>query len=138
MDDKIKKEIGKRVVGLRQENGLNQAEMAGICGFGRSNLARIENGEVLITTKTLLRLKSKFNISVDWLLTGKGFKYSIDMGAYDEEIKELLEEMGKDKRLKHHILGTLYAFMEKEKALREPGSGGREVREVREGREVGR
>lgn len=130
MDDKIKKEIGKRVVGLRQENGLNQAEMAEICGFGRSNLARIENGEVIITTKTLLKLKSKFKISVDWLLTGKGFKYSIDMGAYDEEIKELLEEMGKDKTLKHHILGTLYAFIEKKKALREPGSGGREVREV--------
>jgi len=106
--------------------------MAEICGFGRSNLARIENGDLFITTKTLLKLKSKFNISVDWLLTGKGFKYYIDMGANDEEIKELLGEMGKDKRLKHHILGTLYAFIEKKKALREPGGGGREVREVRE------
>ncbi len=129
MDDNRKKEIGKRVVGLRQENGLNQAEMAEICGFGRSNLARIETGEVIITTKTLLKLKSEFNISIDWLLTGKGFKYSIDMGAYDEEIKELLEEIGKDKTLKHHILGTLYAFIERKKASGEGegGAGGREV-----------
>lgn len=127
MDENIKKEIGKRVVGLRQEIGLNQAKMAGICGFGRSNLARIENGEVIMTTKTLLKLKSEFKISVDWLLTGKGFKYSIDMGAYDEEIKELLEEMGKDKTLKHHILGTLYAFIEKRKVSRKPGTDHREV-----------
>lgn len=119
MDRYMMSDIGKRVAKLRHEKGLNQSDFADICGFGRSNLARIENGEVNITTKALLKLKTAFNISIDWLLTGKGFTFSVDMGDSDVEIKILLEEMGKDKLLKHHILGTFYAFIERKKASRE-------------------
>jgi transcriptional regulator with XRE-family HTH domain len=122
MDKEMMTEIGKRIAKLRQEKGMNQSEFADICEFGRSNLARIENGEVNITTKTLLKLSSVFEISIDWLLTGKGFKFSIDIEDADAEIKVLLEEMGKDKLLKHHILGTLYAYLERKKTSRESGT----------------
>ena len=122
------KEIGSRIKGLRKENGLKQQEMAEYLGIGRSNYSRIETGDVLPTLKILLKLIDVFNISINWLLTGTSSRFS-DLGEFGEDIREMLEDMQRDKALKHSILSSYYTIKQKSGTLQKAGQKRQEVRD---------
>ena len=59
-------EIAVELVKARKRSGLTQAELARRMGTSQSTIARLENGQTLPSTKTLLRYAqatgSRFNI----------------------------------------------------------------------------
>ena len=48
-------EISAELIGARQRAGLSQAELAKRMGTSQSTMARLESGQTLPSTKTLLR-----------------------------------------------------------------------------------
>jgi len=63
------KSIGRR---LRQVRGfdLSQEQFASALGVSQSQLSKYERGLISPPAEVLLRIKEKFKVSVDWLLTG--------------------------------------------------------------------
>ncbi len=65
------KAVGERLKQVRIENNLKQSEMAEILGLGRTIISTMEKGDSSPTLQSLFILKEKFNISIDWLISGK-------------------------------------------------------------------
>ena len=63
------KAIGRRI---RQVRGfdLTQQAFAEQLGISQSQLSKYEGGLISPPAEVLLRIKEKFKVSVDWLLTG--------------------------------------------------------------------
>lgn len=149
MKDKLKKEIGLRMRQVRKALGYTQEKIVSYFNIGRANYSRIEKGEVLPNGAVLNSLRTKFGVSLDWLITNNGkmfvrgrgpdaeqnaeeteSSHKIDFGDYDEEIQELLITMEKVSMVKHAILGFFLEYREKHKktiehTLGEPVSPGR-------------
>ena len=77
--------IGPRIAQLRQWCKLTQAQMAKLLReaptlqtFSRSGLSQIESGITSASLDVILAVVSKFDIHLDWLMTGAGmvFKYT--------------------------------------------------------------
>jgi transcriptional regulator with XRE-family HTH domain len=62
--------VGRRI---RQTRGfdLTQEDFAQQLGISQSQLSKYERGLALPAADVLLRMKRKFRVSVDWLLTGE-------------------------------------------------------------------
>jgi transcriptional regulator with XRE-family HTH domain len=62
--------VGRRI---RQTRGfeLTQEDFARQLGISQSQLSKYERGLALPAAEVLLRMKRKFRVSVDWLLTGE-------------------------------------------------------------------
>lgn len=64
--------IGLRIKDLRRFNKITQMEFSSIIGVDNSQLSKIERGELSPTINQVLEICSKFNVSTDYLLIGKG------------------------------------------------------------------
>ena len=107
-----KKEVGERIKKAREARGLKQKNLAGILGMNRSNMSRMENGYVMPKVDTLLKIKDTLHISIDWLLTGQGVMESLGtFGEYNEDIREMLGNMQKHRRVKHAVLEFYLTYM---------------------------
>ncbi len=110
MSEKIFEEIAQKIKRIRLDNGLSQKEMAERLGLKRANYSKVENGTVIPTTKTLIQLNKHFNISIDWILTGKGSQMGTPLGMNDEDLNELFTAMQEDKGTKHAVLAFYYEY----------------------------
>lgn len=63
--------IGRRIKSLREKVRISQAELGTIIGIDASNIGTIENGKVFPRSDKLFKIATYFNVSCDWLLTGK-------------------------------------------------------------------
>ena len=63
------KAIGARVRALR--GNASQEEFAPKVGISQGQLSKIESGRMAPTLDTLIRLASRFEKSLDWIVTGK-------------------------------------------------------------------
>ncbi len=61
--------IGLKIKELRKEKGLNQIQFSTIIGIDNSQLSKIERGNLQPTITQLMEISSKFNISIDSLLS---------------------------------------------------------------------
>ncbi|MGD2090000.1 MAG: helix-turn-helix transcriptional regulator [Candidatus Aminicenantes bacterium] len=115
------KEIGLRIRGLRVENNLKQENLAEILKIDRSTLSKIESGTNTPTTRILIELKRIFSVSIDWILFGTGPRKYIETDKYNHDLEELVENICKDKILKHAILSYFYTYkINKKRALDSP------------------
>lgn len=57
---------------IRKRLGFNQSSFSEELNIKQSQLSFIESGKKDITSKLFVRLVEKFNVSADWLITGKG------------------------------------------------------------------
>jgi len=105
-----KKKIGLRIKGLRAENGLSQKDLSNRLGIDRTTLSKIESGENAPTASILIELKQIFSVSIDWILTGVGFREHVETEDYSEDVKELLNGISQDKMLKHALLSFFYTY----------------------------
>jgi len=116
-----KKKIGLRIKGLRAENGLSQEDLSKRLGIDRTTLSKIESGENTPTARILIELKRIFSVSIDWILTGVGFREHAEAEDYSEGVKELLNDISKDKMLKHAVLSFFYTYKsDKKRTLKRP------------------
>jgi transcriptional regulator with XRE-family HTH domain len=62
--------IGRRFRELR--GAVRQVELAPVLGITQGQLSKIEKGQTVPTVAVLLRLRARFGVSVDWVLTAEG------------------------------------------------------------------
>ena len=67
------KALGKRLRELRGFE-LTQEEFAEELGVSQSQLSKFERGVVAPPAEVLFFVKKRFEVSIDWLLTGEGEK----------------------------------------------------------------
>lgn len=79
-------EIGYRIKRIRKENNLNQSQFAQSIGISQGNLSEIEMGNSNPSAETLISIRARYNVNLNWLLTGVD---SVDGIIYEdyEEIK---------------------------------------------------
>lgn len=64
-------EIGKRLRKLREKEGTTQTQLSEEFGCKRESISHYENGKQLLNTDRLLDYMSHFNVSADYILSGK-------------------------------------------------------------------
>lgn len=62
--DQLSKKVGKRIVELRTEKGLNQSDLARACGKDRQAIEKIENGKVNSTTYSLYAISKALYVDL--------------------------------------------------------------------------
>lgn len=63
--------IGERIKFIRKEKHITQKDVKATIGIGQSTLSDIENGKNTPSYDTILSLSKFFEVSPEWLLTGK-------------------------------------------------------------------
>lgn len=53
MSETIQQKVGKRIVEIRTEKKISQQDLASKCNFEKSNMSRLEKGNVNATLSTL-------------------------------------------------------------------------------------
>ncbi len=53
MSETIQQKVGKRIVEIRTQKNISQQELASKCNFEKSNMSRLEKGNVNATLSTL-------------------------------------------------------------------------------------
>jgi transcriptional regulator with XRE-family HTH domain len=90
--------ISLRIRELRQEKKMSGKEFSSAINIDNSQYSKIENGKLAPTIEHLMEIYSKFNVSINWLLTGEGEKYIGSKIAPEvlahKEIQELNREIG--------------------------------------------
>ena len=114
MKRKLKEEIGARLRMLRDTLGMTQADMVKYFDVCRANYSRIEQGKVAPNPHIMRILKTNFNISLDWLVTGEGGMRppkrkkpgrTMDFVKDSKELNDLIRLMRKIPMVKHAMLG---------------------------------
>lgn len=62
-----KKEIGKKIKLIRQNNNVTQQELATFLNTTHSTISAYESGKTLILTAFAYQICKKYNVSLDWL-----------------------------------------------------------------------
>lgn len=83
--------IGIRIKQLRKANNLNQTELAEKLNLSASVISYIEAGKSTPTIEAATKMAEIFNVSLDYLVTGKEGTSEIN-----EEEREVLEIMRRD------------------------------------------
>lgn len=101
--EKLYLDFGERLRGLIEERArstgvrLNQSELADAFGCKQAFVSYMINGLSLPSTDTAQQVARFFNVSIQWLLTGKGSKHIIsDPG--DEDIARITNALNKAKK----------------------------------------
>lgn len=119
MKEELKKEIGDRLKKVRKAFGFTQEKIVEFFDIGRANYSRIEKGEVWPGANILHVLRTKFNVSLDWLITDMGKMFirdrksygsRVEFGEYTQEIQELLKYIEKVPMVKHAILSYFLEY----------------------------
>jgi transcriptional regulator with XRE-family HTH domain len=72
--------FSERLKWAREQAGLSQTQAARLLNGSRSNIWRWETGNPEMSADTLRRVAEIYDVSTDWLLTGKG-------GLSDDELE---------------------------------------------------
>lgn len=119
--------IGERIRILRKKEGLSQIEFCKKIKLSQGRLSEIEQGKNNPAFDTLVSIKSVFNISLDWLVTGEYSKSNTENIPDNNEIKKINVELCEEEieliqiyrtlneREKGKLEGYLDGFMEKSK-----------------------
>ena len=113
MEDRLKIDIGRRLIQLRSRLGYKQQQMAVQLRMAPISLNRIERGKFFPSAITLNEIAVKFNVSLDWLFYGKGDMF---MGKGEAEKKKSGDIFERDVEemvyLMRHIPLVRYAMMD--------------------------
>ncbi|NIM13976.1 MAG: helix-turn-helix domain-containing protein [Candidatus Aminicenantes bacterium] len=84
--------IGKRLRLLRKQLNYSAQEMAARLGLNYNSYYKNENSETYPGINTLYQLSEAHDISIDWLMFGKGPMYCQEKGR-EKELAELGKEL---------------------------------------------
>lgn len=66
--EKLRIELGKQIVMLRQQKGWSQSDLARACNKDRQAIEKLENGKVNPTLYTLLEIANALEVSLPELV----------------------------------------------------------------------
>jgi transcriptional regulator with XRE-family HTH domain len=81
----------ERIQKIRKSLGLNQKEFAERLGMKRTTLSMIEVGDNTLTEKNIRLICMTFNVSEEWLRTGKGEMFTAS--PYEQEFFEIYRDL---------------------------------------------
>lgn len=100
--------IGEKIKAIRKHHNLTQIDFSFLIGISQGRLSEIEQDKTKPSAETLIDLKAKLNIDLNWLLADKNTpeaekKVIINTLVKDRTENELLEiieyiKLKKDKR----------------------------------------
>ena len=67
-EDNFIKQVGLQIKKLREERNLTQEDLANDCNIPKSQIGRIERGEINTTLRTLSKISKAFNVHPHELL----------------------------------------------------------------------
>ena len=67
-DSELSKSLGARIRKLREERNISQQDLAAMCNFEKSNMARIESGRTNPTFLTLHKISVALKVSLSLLV----------------------------------------------------------------------
>lgn len=65
--------IGQRIKFLRKQHNFTVQQLAELINKTKGNISSYKNGKYEPSAQTIIRICEIFNVSIDWLLTGKEF-----------------------------------------------------------------
>ena len=96
--------VGLRIREIREALHLTREQFSEMCDISSSFLAAIENGRKSITSKTIYKICTSVNISVDYLILGK------EQGFEGDMVVEMLRALPESSR--SHAIRILREFTE--------------------------
>jgi len=97
------KDVRERIKKVRNTLNVSQRDFAKRIFISQTLLGDIELGKRNINERTIQLITTEFNVSKDWLLTGKGQMFSDE--APDLQLKKLLDIFKQlDKPLRNYLL----------------------------------
>ena len=71
-DKPVVRQVGERVARLRRDHGWKQKDLAARIGCSLQQVSKLERGSWVPRVSLLVRLAETFNVTADYLLTGRG------------------------------------------------------------------
>ena len=68
----VVRQVGERIARLRRSKGWKQKELASRIGCSLQQISKLERGFWMPRVSVLVRVAETFNITADYLLTGRG------------------------------------------------------------------
>ncbi len=92
-----------RLIKARREKRLSQQALAGLIGVSRSALAQWETDMSRPSLDNLRKMAKTLDISFEWLATGRGSQYLLNMphDISDEELDEEIKRLVGRLNIKH-------------------------------------
>ena len=132
-------EVGLRLKELRRKLNMTQAQLGEKLGIKATTLAKHENGICYPTGKMLNILSSQYNVSMDYLLCGRGTLFYEDKDNSDsnrlkniikgdKELEELFSLVSSKSWVRHAVLSYFQRFKLENRELiqkeleKEPGA----------------
>lgn len=108
--------VGLRIREIREVLNMTREEFSEKCNISSSFLTAVESGKKAVTSKTLFKICTTFNISADYIIRGNGNHqgFEIDM------IIEMLHSM--DKKSKEYAVKILRDYIEAIHSLQDNSS----------------
>lgn len=109
----------KRLIKLRKELNLTQADFGLKINLTRSSIANIETGQRGLTDRTISDICRVFNVNEEWLRTGEGPMFRPKKGL-DNELAEHIADLIKtdDELTKAFILELLKLSQEEMEVIK--------------------
>ena len=96
--------VGLRIREVREVLHMTREEFSEQCDISSSFLAAVESGKKSVTSKTLFKICTAFDISADYIIRGNRETFETDM------ILEMLNSM--DSKAREHALHILRVYIE--------------------------
>lgn len=127
--------FSRRLEKVREALGLNHEDLANQFGIDRTAYTKSENGITFLSYTSLYTLCHRFDVSLDWLLCGKGTMFHKDINkdkvkpplqaaseeaaaqgkvvvVADKQVANMLEHMAKIPLLEHDVMSFFYHYLE--------------------------
>lgn len=113
--DKLNVEVGYRIRSIRESLNMSRDCFSELCNISESFLSDVERGNKGITSKTIIKICEKTNVSADYLLFGNT--------QQDSNVSVLLELFSKlDNRYVFHATNMLKEYLQAVIELNEKNS----------------
>ena len=85
----------ERLKELRQVLDINQTDFAAAIATTQGHLSEIENGRKALTERTIKLICAEFNVCEEWLRSGKGEMFNINIADEKERVLRYLSDVYK-------------------------------------------
>lgn len=117
-------EVGNRIRTLRKDLDLSQSEFSKKIRYDQATISKAERGDIALSPLMRLVICQVFNVEEEWLLTGSGEMYGVELfpkkyhGLFDfdlmkeiiESVEEVLQKNGisLSPKKKADLIGLIY------------------------------
>lgn len=124
--------IGERIKFLREKHNISQKGLADATGLQRGNLSHYEKNKIKPSAEAIVALASFFDVSTDWLLTGK--ENERKRNGSKDRVAPLIQALDEEERaeVEQFVEFLIYRRNSREEMQKEKPPSRRPQRKVRD------